>query len=252
SGDADTDAKGISVSGGVGIGESLSQATLAPVTKALVSGGTNIDAQGGVTVSASHRVDGNPHRVTATASASGGGGLASVQGAEADATSSGKATAQVASGATITALGLVNVLASAGNRAEANAQGDSFGFVGVGGTHAEADDNGGASALLDGGVKVTALGVTVSAAAADYGSATTGAASGGVVSIHGSAPDGAGSFVNLKPTVIATIGGGDVIVAQGNVRVQAVDLIEGDGLSEGTGVGGVDVGSSDAEITIQP
>jgi hypothetical protein len=90
----------------------------------------DLSVGGDVTVQATHLTS---SQVSATAISSGAGALVAVDGADANATDNGAATAKVGSGTAILANGTVQVFSTVDNNAEADTNTLSIGLVAVGG-----------------------------------------------------------------------------------------------------------------------
>ncbi len=243
-GTVNAQAEGVDV-GGIAIGVSEADATLATKTTASIGQNALVVAGGDVTVSADHETaDG----VIATASSSGGGAL-SGNGATGTALDSGSASAVVGDGTTVDAGGIVDIFSTTSNNAQGNANTLSIGFAAIGAQIATANTAGVSSALLGNGTTVHAEELQVEAAGSDVSTTSSVAAAGGVFGTS----VGAEADSNSSPNVTAVIGENATVVVLATVDVLAVADPSASSTVDGTSVSGFYAGgSSNANATGTP
>ncbi|HSO02422.1 MAG TPA: hypothetical protein VLS46_07825, partial [Gaiellaceae bacterium] len=155
--------------------------------------------------------------------------------------------AKTGPGTALTATGDVLVEAVAGNIAIARAQGTGGGLLaGVGSAEAYATASASVTAYIAGGVPA-ANSVSVRASSTDTANARAQAVSGGLYS--GTRND---TRATTQPVVTAYIGNGVVVVAGGNVTVEAESFPEADAQTKGASTGAVGVSASTSLATLTP
>jgi hypothetical protein len=244
---AETEARGIAA-GGLAVGVSLSEATVNPTVNATI--GTNAAIQAGrdLTVQASHTNE----ATKAIGNASSGGALVG-NGVDAKATLKPAIKALVNTGTTLNAGRNVTINANSRNVAEANADGNAFGVIGVGVTLAKAEASGTTEAYLDGSV-TQATNLIVTSQALNFANASSETAGGGLISGRFSQAD---AIIGTpkdspRPTSGVRIGNNATVNVTNNVDVIATSSTDADAKAQGVGGGLGSVGASRASVDMKP
>ena len=251
--------------GTVAVGGSVATVTITPTVSASTTGGTITSRDSAINVIARHNrnedgsnsvdVLGRVLGASVEAQAS-SGGLIAASGAYSSAanspnvSTSGTGTLAAAGGITFRTLSIAV--------ARSVSEGSAGGLVGVGQTDPTAEASGTVGASFSGNVAVDDAGTT----ATDDDTSTTSltvesdaiysarargeSASGGLFS--GTNDD---AMATVRPTVSASLGAGSIDLT-GNLTVDSFLLAEGDGVTKGTSVGGISVGSANSTVTVDP
>ncbi|MHB1242915.1 MAG: beta strand repeat-containing protein, partial [Gaiellaceae bacterium] len=242
---ADADATGFSGALGLSGGGAEAVANLRPQVKAYTVGGGS--------------VSGDAIRFRAILNTLGGRGAfataemgslalgAGISGGVATVDARPVVEAKTGPGTALTATGDVLVEAVAGNLAIARSQGTGGGLLaGVGSAEAYATASASVTAYIAGGVPA-ANSVSVRASSTDTANARAQAVSGGLYS--GTQND---TQATTQPVVTAYIGNGVVVVADGNVTVEAESYPEADAQTKGSSTGAVGVSASTSRAVLTP
>ncbi|MFN5854484.1 MAG: hypothetical protein ACK456_01075 [Pseudanabaenaceae cyanobacterium] len=189
-------------------------------------------------------------------SSAAGGGLVSVQIAEANATVTPSVNSYVDSGTTLESTGVARVGATAIRTTKARSEGLSIGLVSVGLTLANATVSGDTNAeFKDNGSRPNAAdisvgGLIVDATSIDTADASIKATSGGLISVAPSNDNKATAVVmsNTK----GWVGANRFVLSNGDLTIRATGNPEGDARTEGVNAGGVAIGGSVSNAFIQP
>lgn len=213
---AGADAVGVAVAGGVGIGASVALTTVTPLTTAAIEDSTTIhnapSATADVTVRARNNHPSSGNSAASTAIAAGGGLLLGANATVSTAQNNGQATASIGnslslgnvSGATMTAIGALSIIASNTTDQFATTTGVSAGYYAVGFNMSSAGSNTATSATLGNTGAINAASLNVSATGNDSNDANSVAGTGGVY-----AGNAATSSTSATSTTTASIGSSD-------------------------------------------
>ncbi|MBK7765952.1 MAG: right-handed parallel beta-helix repeat-containing protein [Sulfuritalea sp.] len=241
SGDADSEASAESY-GFVAKGGSTSNARVDSGVTATAAGA--VVAGGRVTVEARHSTAAGLNSVAETTA----GALVGISGATANGVSATSATAQIGNGANIAADGGTEVLSATTDLANVTGDGQAYGAAAVGSVDTTANASSQSRATV-GNATITGASLTVDAVGNGRAGATGKASSGGLLF----AANGAAPVVTVTPQSAATVAGGANVNVGGNVTVRATGSVEGDGFAKGvSGAGGINVGRSNAQVTVTP
>lgn len=208
--DTSASALGVSIAGGIGLAESLAQATVSSQVTALDDG--SIAGAGGLSINASSTPDANGDPTASTSSTGGGGGvLAGATGASSLSTDNANVLATVGSGVMLPN-GNISILANNTSNQSSTATGVAGGIVAVGEVLSESDANTTTTASLGDGAQgqqpdpttntpARAGNLTIIASGTDNDSANATAGSGGLVSGNGAA-----ATTNDNSKVVASVG----------------------------------------------
>jgi hypothetical protein len=231
--------------GGIAAGASIVHGTVQGTTSAYVGPYVEIGQEPGQTVGSVSLTSAGTSALNSNAQAL-SVGLASGSGAVATADSSPTVTAYVSGPAAIASSGTVTVAASTSKTATAKADGLTVGaLVGVGIVDSTAETGGQTSAYVGTGATLEVGALLVQATAADTATATSAATAGGLI---GDGDNDASASVTSG--VSAYLGDNVFVDAAGNVRVEAKASPEVDATTTGVAAGGVAVGGSLSDVTI--
>ena len=238
-------ADGVSVSLGLSAGRSEANSEITPTVNAAIGGGHVTSNNGAISVSATF--DPNQTAVALADARASDFGIffAGIAGGLGNATVSPTIDSGVGSGAVLSAGTDISVISGSNTQARSLARGVGGGLAGVGLSSANATASGSSNAHLDGSVS-SGRNLTVKSQAQDGGAAQAQAVAGGLFSDQDN-----NATVNVKPSSLASLNGATVSIS-GNLEVNAVELPEGDGSTQGTSVGLIGVGGSETNIVITP
>ena len=244
--DADAETDGVAA-GGLAIGTSLAEAVVEPAVT--VGIGAAFVRAGDIRVRGLHNFSGSSPQAGLGASARGnasGGGLLSGNGADIDAAARALVDAELGgANADMAATGGIEVTARAHNDADALADGDTFGVVGIGVMLADAATGGGAGADIGGGSRLAAAGsLSVEAFASSTADARAEAVAGGALG----AATGNRARSSVTASSNAGVGAGaDVSVGSGEILALSRTDTRSD--AQGVAAGAASVGASIANAT---
>ena len=252
--EADATTEGNALSGGfiaASSARSVSFASITPTVRAAIKGNRVVTSEtGSITLLALFGVgqqgesrDGKAD-AEAEASAIEVGFGAAVAGAEATAEAEPFVSATAAG--TLGAQGAITIQARSRTHAEADADEEAGGFVGVGATEARATVAGKTLAQLLGSV-THATDLTIQALEVDFADADADAVTGGVISSTDNE-----SRATSAPEVTAEIVSTEIIAISGTLKVEAVSYPEADSRTDGVHGGAIDVSASDSRTVVSP
>jgi hypothetical protein len=266
---ANANASASVISIGVGsLGATPTTAIETPTVNSFIGQGATVQAGGGITImalnnynsnhhiinGATNVVDGSDHALGAQASGeASGGGIIGVNSATVRATSSATVKAYADSGVVLVSGGTVTVQAYSNNDASAMANGQTFGFVGVGVNSAYATANGSTEAYLGGIHSFTSSGgggLNLYAQGTGRADSKGFAASGGLISVRD-----VNAVTNVSPLVeahVSTDSPADQVQVAGGTSIIA--LADGQASANAVGYGGglVDSGTANAAAGWRP
>jgi Ca2+-binding RTX toxin-like protein len=247
SGETIAETKGISVSGGLAVGVSLSTATAKPELDAYIGDNSSISTSGGKVIVES--IDNANSKATKADAVASGGGLLAGNGAESIATAAGEVDAYVGRNTTIFAGGRVTIKAAGYNNAQAVAESINIGGLAVGILYADADAHGYSRAELENNVTITWAGaLIVEADNTNYAYAEYDLTNVGLIS--GTGGD-AQAIVPNTASVKALVGQNVTVNSSDDIEIKATSLAEADAIATGASGGAVNVSASDASARVE-
>ena len=147
--------------------------------------------------------------------------------------------------------GSITVTADGNNRAASESAGVAGGIAGIGLTQGESHAEGSTKAHVDGEVKNgTGAGGTsliIHATSTDAANTSVKAVQGGLIAAGVNQSES-----TVKPRVDAYIATPGTVDVSANIEVQATAHPEGDAVTRGVGIGGVQLGGTESETTVEP
>lgn len=216
--DTEVQAIGVSVSGGVAIGASLSKASVSTTIEASLGSNNKVNA-GKLNLQAQQLLNGNSAKAKSIAAA--GGALLGANATMSSAESKVKVDSYVGNNSTLNLIGgTANIEASADTQQNAEALGFAGGVLAFGFNNADASSNTKINAYVGKDVKITAATLDINAHGSDSNRADSIAGAGGVFS-------GAASIANTSTTSAtkAYIEDNSALTSPATVKINVADLI---------------------------
>ncbi len=260
---------GAQLAGGAALGFSRAKAISSPTVEAAVGRATTIEADGAVTIDATHNrplvftLPGggtivNERAVVARAESAAGGAIAG-NTARAIAESKPQVSAKMYNDASINSPGLVHFASETNNNAQALGLGLTGGLLSVGGVQTETMIQSSTTTDIKSGSDINAGSFEALSTSLDRGVSSGQAASGGIIAGNGVTATaelvprtslGFGRRDDI-PTSSVNVSGATIDVV-GNINIKANQQADVDAFAKGIAVGLLSAGKSQSDVTVKP